>query len=344
MNTKLILAIIIILVLVLGCNSEVQNSETQLEECKSKLEQLQDINENLEQQLELLNIEYNNAQEVKEALVEQVKGLEKKIVETVELDEDTKQILSYINSYNGRIFPSDYQPSYHIAWMNSNQPIRIFPSLFAPYIDNDRITYSFNDENEVKKLVEVYAFVNSKRSEGWGLVNVNNFNFGYIEAKYLETYIPEGEVAFISKEQFKNIKLGITVDEIFNKYKGRIEVLHERNGYSQMIQIRSVGIEDINSFQDEEISFYYDLISRRINFIRTTSDKYVLESGYKVGDNTEEVFKYYDSRYELIEAFSSENYRRYNIGNGYSLDIGGDINEDGKVYIIIINGGYNIYA
>ncbi len=80
------------------------------------------------------------------------------------------------------------------------------------------------------------------------------------------------------------------------------------------------------------------------DFIQTTSDKYVLKSGYKVGDKTLDVFDYYNSKYEIIEAFSTESYKRYDIGNGYTLEIGGDIEDDGKVHIIIINRGYNIYV
>lgn len=314
---------------------------TELSEKVEEVESLNNILNEKDTELAKLQTVINEKNEVINTLNTEIVELEENI-EKISITKEEKLIIDFFNNYNGRIGQDDFQPIGRLQAMDSKEPIRLAPSLNAPYIYNDNITFEYDDSYKFSSTVEVYDYVISEGKE-WAVINEGNFNVGYVLREVLSEYEAENTFEIPKYEGFNDIEIGSTVDDIMNRYKDRIQLINERNGYDIMIQVKAEGKDVINSRYDMEIAFYYDTISNRINFIQATSDKYVLQSGYKVGDNTLDVFDYYNSKYEIIEAFSNENYKRYDIGNGYTLEIGGDIEDDGKVYIIRINSGYNIY-
>ena len=319
-------------------NSEEQWNEV-IEELQndnaSLIEQLStstdEVDKNQEE-INLLNRELEASNEEFLKLESEVATLKNELKTFDSIDEESLTIINFLNDYNGRILTSDMQPTNEIAILNSAVGIRIFPDSEAPIFGGNEIT---NEPWPINgAMVMVHGYYNGYKEDGWAYVSGRYSTSGYVNIFELESY--EYKKNYQPVEQFRDFKIGMNSEDIFEYFDNVVDLIKDRNSFGHVIRVNNP--EDSGQ---RDIDFWYHIGDRRISVINTNSEKYPLESGFKVGDQAVDVFAYYDELYEKSEYFNSDMYRRYDIGDGYTLDFR---IQDGIVVFIMINGGMYAYA
>lgn len=294
-------------------------------------------NEKLSDELESLQQEINQLTENQSLIEEEHKISEDGYIDDMKLTEEEQLLLDMYNN--------EYFEVYHgltdarvLIEVELNEPLRSLPSTSAPYIFRSKLTYELDtSENSFPKGIcegeLIYTTMDSNWNE-WCLI-VTDGNIGYVNSDQIVNYSNANEVSYETQEQFSDLTLGMSLDELQAMYPDKVKFIKPKLAYFRMAEIINDG--------DYYFDVFYNPNTRIVDFIRVNSSDFPLKSGYKVGDDTEVVFEYYDDIYEQVDLglnFSGE-HRIYDIGNGYWLEIDG---REGKVTTIILTPGYNIYT
>lgn len=225
--------------------------------------------------------------------------------------------------------------------VNLLEPLRILPSIMAPFYLN-RLTYNTHELNgdafavkEVTGELLYSVFDPVDISKKWCLIIAENM-IGYVPEENIIEYI-NVESNFETKEFFNGLELGITVNELEQLYPDSYEHVSNKMEFFQFVKI----VKNGSSYLTAE----YNPNTRIIDSICVSTEEIPLASGFRVGDDVIDVFSYYDPLYENIDIYEnagvndSENYRFYDLGDGYYLYIE---SKEGVVWFISISPRFPI--
>lgn len=336
---------IIILFAFVGCSNQSGFEE--------KIAEFEVKNQELTKQIESLERQKNEEIHKKNKEIESLKDqINECINNNIDFDSDDIKLKDFFDNNNICTHPTDFQKFLGLVNIKSQEPLRILPSYSSPTLGGAILP--INEEVDIpssriaEALVTVMGHDENGKPVEWTLVNSGGYihGIGYIQSSKLSEYHPQTITSYQPKEQFKDIKVGTNIDKIYDMYSDKIELILPRYGWFKMLAVYDTNEPDRERMHDSIIDFFYNPNVRKIDFIRTTNPGYELESGFKVGDSTQEVFAYYDELYPQkdIGIDIGPTYRIYDIGDGFTLEIKGGVNEGGVVTMIIINLGYNMYV
>ncbi|GMQ58141.1 hypothetical protein AN1V17_25360 [Vallitalea sediminicola] len=303
-----------------------------------------DINNELSQRSKELQNENNKEVEslnkTIEELNEQIAILTSKAsnesTDKVTITEDMKQLMNFFNEFNASNIYHGMADSNIKIKVVLKEPLKSFPDDNAPYIKKSGELSYLKEDHETKNVEGelLYSTIDGNGKE-WCYI-IADGELGYIEEKQISEYKHQMH-NYSPTEQFKDLRIGMTVEDVYNIFGDKVELIYPRLRYFRML-----GVYD--EYENEVVSFFYNPNTRIIDFIRVSSKKYELDSGYKIGDNITKVFGYYDRLYKEVEDMPfdfGKEHKLYDIGDGYWLELQG---EDGILNEIIISPGYNIYT
>lgn len=280
------------------------------------------LNQQLEIEIQSLNEELNNLKEIEPEIV----------IEQANLSEEQTKLIEFMKSYD---LDSEKGLSDSTVQIKAflKEPLRCLPSDESPYIIKGKLTYEsegYISDVEIEGGL-LYTLLDSN-GNGWSLIVVDD-DIGYVHNENIWNYNNISD-SYETNEKFSGLSLGMTVDDLEEIYSGEIDYIEPKQRDNRIANIYRNG--------DYYVDCFYDKDTNVIDFIRVKTSDIPLESGYKVGDDSEQVFEYYDSKYTQLDIgidFYDE-YRIYYIGDGYRLEVSA-IN--GVVDTIILTPGYNIY-
>lgn len=341
---------ILILFVFIGCSNQSGFEE--------KIAKLEATNEELTKQIESLESQYSEEIDKKskqiEHLNEQIEHLNEQINEcannNINFNSDYIKLKNFFDNNNMWTHPTDFQKYFGLVNIKSEEPLRILPSYSSPTLGGTILPISEEVNIPPGRITEALVTVMGHDENGkpveWTLVNRGGHGIGYIQSSKLSKYLPQVNTNYQPKEQFKDIKVGTSVDKIYDIYGDQLELILPRLAWYKVLDVYDSNEPDREKNHNPIIQFFYNPNVRKIDYICMNTPDYELESGFKVGDSTEEVFAYYDELYPQkdIGIDMGPTYRIYDIGDGFTLEIRGGIDEGGVVTLIIINLGYNIYV
>lgn len=278
---KKLISIIVFILVLTGCQNN-QEVITGYEATLDKIQQDYDqqVEENLKltddlKKLELLNQEKSIEVEDLSDEIVRIKNEEIKIPDTSNWK---RQELSGLRKYIGDI------------------GIRAYPSEDSP------IVVGINQLTEDSDILFCRAVVTVATSEtsghvgtSWGIVLMNNSGetkVGYVPYKELEV-IESSEIAYV--ESIGTFHLGDRIEKMIGVLDQDYEIKSENtcmyffyDNPNQEVELNYRVGPTIEAFVSQDF---------RISYLRTDSPKYVLNSGFKVGDNANEVLQYYRNNY-----------------------------------------------
>lgn len=331
---KKMITILLILIMITSCSSKTQNEElTLLEEeveyLKVKISDLHTENGLKSKQIENLD----NLNSDKDKLIDELGENINKLEEDLLISQESEIIIPVMNS-------KKYPPESGLVKYIGDVGIRSMPSYGSPLIFTKEEMYS---EEKILNCIGVVSAGETMNAANWGVVVLNEYGLmitGYVPYKELEL-VERPEV--VSVESLSGFQLGDRIEKligtidrdykVISEYLCMYEFPDEDFGSGEPHMQAGNGTRTIDAFVDDEF---------RVYFLRTNSTKFVLESGYKVGDNAMAVINYYSSRYEKanLEPMESTGDYEYRLSESevISFSIGEeDLNDDSKIYSIVLH-------
>lgn len=355
MNFKIILVILSILAMVFvsSCSYDDEEVNKVTEDnikLNKRLNERQNENkviveDNNKLNKELIELQDKNTEEV-ESLKETIDELNKEIVkmkEEVSIYEDKKKLIDFFDKFSTTNIYHGMADTNVKVKVNLEEPLRSFPDDNAPYIKRyDGLSYSkANHEIKIVECELLYSTIDAKGKE-WCLI-IADGEIGYVEEVNILEYT-ERFHNYDPPEQFKDLRIGMTVGDVYSLFGEKVQFYYPRLRYFRMLGVYDEYDIDGIKHTDEIVSFFYNPNTRIVDFIRVSSMEYELESGFKVRDSLSDVFGYYDLLYTEVEDMPfdfGDEHRLYDIGDGYWLELQG---RDGLLIEIIITPGYSIYT
>lgn len=326
---KMSLVIVIIVLSVAGCTEESTITDLELKYKNEVLELTQEYTNEMEQQennylaqIDILQNEINKLQEELQLSNEQssVSDAEQKI----------------LDFYNRGFFAlgRGSADSGVMVKVNMTEPLRAFPSNGSPsYTDKlSDVDLSDGVENFEERLVDgelLYTTINpGEEFARWCLVIINQ-KIGYVLEENIIEYINVSH-SYDTLESFVGIDIGMTVDQVEELYPNANERFFNKSDIKKTLFV--------DEKENRVFNASFNPNTRIIDEINVFTEEIPLSSGFKVGDDLEEVYSYYDEAYNEIEieiGLGDED-RVYDIGNGYWLMF---LAEDGVIWSISLSSG-----
>lgn len=327
--------LIVLLVIVTGCNS--YNSDVEENQNELKVNDLEESNKLLEEEIRLLVEESSLQEDVINALNEEVIKLKGEIQllkeSSIDLTEEQIRLIDFYNNFSISSVSNGSIDSGISITVECVEPLRIAPSEEAPYINHRSMTYTNYYEDTDTKSGEFLYVTNDHKGmiDAWCLVRIDDA-VGYIKEEYVIEYSHILNDYPIS-EDFVDFEIGTTVDDLIDRFGDVVEINFMESRFEKSLYIDA---KHFNSDEDESrigVFGVFNPQNRVLEYITVGTSEIVLKSGFKVGDNASDVYEYYDER---LETFLGD-VKSYDIGNGYSLEFE---ELDGVIIQITINHGY----
>lgn len=283
---KKLLSIMIIILVLTGC----RDNQDEITEYLTTIDKMQDdYNEKIQENLSLIeeNKKLESQMQEKNLEVEELSNtitrIENEEIKIPDTSNWKRQELSGLRKYIGDI------------------GIRAFPSEDSPIVVE---ATQLTEDNAILFCRAVVTVASSETSghdgTSWGIVLMNDYGqtkVGYVPYKELEV-IESQEIKFV--ESIGTFHLGDRIEKMIGVLDQDFEIKSENtcmyffyDDSNQEVELHYRVGPTIEAFVSQDFRIWY---------LRTDSPKYVLNSGFKVGDNAIEVLQYYRKNYNEEES------------------------------------------
>jgi len=265
--------------------------------------------------------------------------LESIIENYTKIDNNKPQTIEFV----GEEIEVDFKPYMVAEWTDylgfckyiGEELPRIYPSIDSPKMNESTMWLP----NEEEFIVEVIRHTASD----WYLVRIPGCeNYVFVKPDEL-VQLDEVDYPKIPELDIKidNVSIGDKIESFTSSFSVNTILTGEYTSglvYELYTNIRNRGYEI-------EGTISVDIFDRIVG-MHIATDKYGLNSGFKVGDNADEVIGFYNAKYPRFISKnyeSSENFLLYDIGNSYFLGFGLDtevLTDESVIKVIVISGQY----
>lgn len=331
---KRIMILILAMVILTSCanvdeKSQLLTYEEEIESLEMKLLNSQSINEKMEAQLNELQ-GFIDEQNIK--IMEFESSIEKLENENSIIESDT-QVVPYINNWK-------YPPESGLMRYVGNIGIRAIPSNDSTIIfPKDRL----ENDNDIVMCTAVIAIGQMNDGPKWGVVLKNEYGI------IISGYVPYDELELIERpvndyvESLGGFHLGDRIEKLVGTIDRDYKIIsenlcmytfpEENFGPGEPFMQVMNDVKTIDAFVTDDFRVYY---------LRTDSSRYELSSGYKVGDNANEVIEFYSNKYEESNLHPMESWGdyEYKLSDNENITFGIDtleLNDDSKISVIMLH-------
>lgn len=334
-----ILIMISICLLLVACNGTVVNDS--------------DSNRNMDTDIDEYANENDESNEIIQLLQAEIDALESKLDEqqvlldasmitnselVAELDDKEDNEHLGLSDFYATLYDSysvfNVHPFIGRARISIDEPMRITPAEESPTYNMRELAEEENMLIESTIVADTFLTI-LNGNHMWVLAHIDEIGIGYFSYDTIEFLTDNKSVDYNCNESFVDYKLGMDLEKLFYMHGNNVVLEYDRRVSDFYIAIRDTDEETITN----DRNLYYSVVSgesdletllsfeytneRVIDFIMVHSPKIPLKSGYKVGDNSADVFEFYDELYDTLDEYESyyaSYYSKiYDIGNGFEL-------------------------
>lgn len=208
----------------------------------------------------------------------------------------------------------------------------LFQDIIGQYqIDEDIALYSLPSQkstllvhSNISNPIEVIAVVQNSQQEKWALVYIFDFDYlsmpsyGYIE---IDKYAflknrSASSIPFKSYEALSDIYMGDTLDSLILQFGEKYIKVDDQGTVFYHFYPKEGELADEYSLDtisgkemynlNKGIDLYISPQTHQLYALYIYSSEFPLTSGFKIGDNAEEVMRYYESHYTYLNEMSEE--------------------------------------
>lgn len=292
------ITITFIIIVFVGCSNQQELFDEQEHILNELSRDLELSNELLQQQI----IESNQLVEKNEFLEEQLSDLkEEHSALSIKLESQVNEEIPIPSINNWK-----YNEPSGIMKYIGDVGVRTFPHNDAPIItDPDELDY---DDLILFCRAVISVGYRGNNSPKWGVVLVNDWGrmkVGYVPYSELEKYeYPEYDYI----ESLNGFQVGDRIEKLIGTLDRDFTIITEN---ACIYRFHDLDEEDSFSLWGEPRLDVFVSNDFRVDFLRTNSSKYILNTGYKVGDNAKDVIGYYATIYPESNVDQMISQRRY---------------------------------
>jgi len=297
MKIKFIILFIILLffnLIFAGCTDNVDKQAALVQDVNTYKTKIQELEEKIKQ-----------LEEENESKAERIREINRRIVEleTIDYQDNLEKYYYRQDKVQNQLGYKRYE---------GDEPLRAFPYSNAPEVNKGS-----------PADVRVVATVKNKYDDNWALVEFyerRKNNYGFVKAEYLKDY------ENIDDDTPDNIPIGMEGIHIGDMIEKAVVELG-----TDYAEIKELNMPGGFICYDQGLDIFYDRLTHKIWYIRTSEEGNLTSEGYGVGDNAKEAVDYYKTNYsmnmkeEVIRFDESASY--FNLGNDYVLKLDIDMED-----------------
>jgi len=248
----------------------------------------------------------------------QIHGLQQELLELKTQQVESQNSEVSINNNN------DFSSFMLVEFQDINGQYQINENIALYSLPSQKSTLLVH--SSISNPIEVIAVVQNSEKEKWALVYIFDFDYlslpsyGYIEVeKY--TFIKNSDASSIqyrSYEALPGVYMGDTLDSLILQLGEKYIKVDDHGDtfyhfYSKVSELDDeYSVDTISGTEIEMynlnkgIDLYISPLTKQLHSLFIYSSEFPLATGYKVGDNAEEVMSFYESKYLLLNDQNEE--------------------------------------